>query len=68
MAFKMGGWSAFTKDKKYIRNKAGKIVRVEEVPSFGEEGYEETDLDKYYPEDEDPEGLFVGSGGSSKKK
>ena len=41
MAFKMGGWSAFTKEKKYIRNKAGKIVRVEEVPSWGEKGYVE---------------------------
>ncbi len=58
MAFKMGGWSAFTKDKKYIRNKAGKIIRVEEVPSFGEEGYKETELDKYYDFNEDEEDVL----------
>ena len=58
MAFKMKGFSAFTKDKKYIYNKQGKIIGVKEVPSFGDDDYEETELDKFYDFDEDEEGVL----------
>ena len=58
MAFKMGGWSAFTKDKKFKYNKQGKIIGVKEVPSYGEEGYKETELDEFYDFDEDEEDVL----------
>jgi len=52
MGFKMKGFSAFTKEFKYIRNKNGDVQRVEEVPSFGEEGYVETEADKFLTDEE----------------
>ena len=47
MAFKMGGWSAFTKDKKFKYNKQGKIIGVKEVPSFGDDDYIPTEADEF---------------------
>ena len=58
MAFKMGGWSAFTKDKKFKYNKQGKIIGVKEVPSFGDKDYEPTELDEFYDFDEDEEDVL----------
>ena len=68
MAFKMKGFSAFTKDKKYKYNKQGKIIGVENVPSFGDKDYKPTELDEFYDEEKDPENLFKGSGDTKKNK
>ena len=58
MAFKMGGWSAFTKDKKFKYNKQGKIIGVKEVSSFGDDDYIPTEADEFYDFDEDPEDVL----------
>tara|TARA_A100001201_G_scaffold121699_1_gene105394 strand:- start:169 stop:363 length:195 start_codon:yes stop_codon:yes gene_type:complete len=58
MAFKMSGWSAFTKENKYKYNKQGKIIGVEKVASFGDDDYEPTELDEYYDFDEVPENVL----------
>ena len=42
-------------------------VKEKNKPKFGDKDYKTTKLDEFYDEENDPEGLFVGSGGSSKK-
>tara|TARA_Y100001937_G_scaffold59767_1_gene82040 strand:- start:204 stop:602 length:399 start_codon:yes stop_codon:yes gene_type:complete len=42
-------------------------VKEKNKPKFGDKDYKTTELDEFYDEENDPEGLFVGSGGSSKK-
>tara|TARA_Y100000004_G_scaffold89262_1_gene100120 strand:- start:205 stop:567 length:363 start_codon:yes stop_codon:yes gene_type:complete len=42
-------------------------VKEKNEPKFGDKDYKKTELDEFYDEENDPEGLFVGSGGSDKK-